>query len=102
MGGYNGKTLAQSVEAIEAARLEKTRGRMPKFDTERERDIWLASLPRGDRVICEVICTPNARGLAKGRKPYYAKRVVDRKIWAKLSPKERGQYIERVRAEVGA
>jgi hypothetical protein len=33
----------------------------------------LASLPRGDKVICNVICVPEPPGRkAKGRKPYHA------------------------------
>jgi hypothetical protein len=59
-------------------------------------------LNRGDKIICEVMCKPNARGLAKGRKPYRAFRVVDRRIWAKLDDRARGQWIDRIRAEVGA
>jgi hypothetical protein len=101
MGGSNYRA-PPSAEAVEAQRLERTRPRMPHFATEREREIWRASLPRGDRIICEVVCQPNAHGLAKGRKPYYAMRVVDRKIWAKLDNNQRGQWIERIRAEVGA
>lgn len=99
MGGM-GERRIPSAEAIEAQRLESTRPRMPHFPTEKERDIWLKSLPRGDRVICDVVCQPNAHGQRKGRRAYHAKRVVDRRIWAKLSDKQRGQWIERIRAEV--
>lgn len=100
MGGSN--YSPPSAEAIEAQRLERTRPRMPRFATEQERNIWLGGLPRGDRVICGVICVPNAHGRAKGRQSYHATRVVDRKIWAKLDNHQRGQWIERIRAELGA
>jgi hypothetical protein len=65
---------------------------------------WLrkAVEPAGDRLICNVRVWPRGKSKAKGRKPYTAHRVVDRKIWAKLDDAARGRFIERIRREVGA
>lgn len=96
--GYN------SAEAIEARRLESTRPRDPRkrFPATEEGqaayDKWVASLPRGDRIICNVIVVPDKR--KPHRRPYHAVRVVDRKIWAKLDGPARQRYIERIREEV--
>jgi polyphosphate kinase 2 (PPK2 family) len=46
---------------------------------------YLATLPRGDKIICR-----DYRG---------GNRVVDRRIWNKLTPAAQGQWIERIRAE---
>lgn len=104
--GINRKALAahDRAAATEARRLENTRPRDPRkrFPATEEGqaafDKWLASLPRGDRVICNVIVVPDKR--KPHRKPYHAVRVVDRKIWAKLDGPARQRYIERIREEV--
>lgn len=72
----------------------------PKETPEGRYGRYMASLPRGDKIICNVICVPTPRAKAKGRRPYHATRVVDRKIWAKLDNAARGRWIERIRAEV--
>jgi DNA-binding PadR family transcriptional regulator len=88
----------------EAQRLERTRPKDPRkrFAATEEGqeafDRWLAGLPRGDRVICNVIVVPDPK--KPHRKRYHATRVVDRKIWAKLDGPARGRYIERIRQEV--
>lgn len=118
---FNRDALAEHDRAseAEARRLERTRPKHPaeskrfkrwgrsnplneKETAEGHLDRYMASLSRGDRIICNVICAPKARAAAKGRKPYHATRVVDRRIWAKLDGPARTRYIEAVRAELGA
>lgn len=117
--GPGGSYAPPIAEALEAQRLERTRPK-PTMESKRfarwciENPLraketvdghfrrYMASLPYGDRVICNVVCVPTGPKAAKGRKPYHATRVVDRKIWAKLSAVERSRYIDRIRAEVGA
>jgi hypothetical protein len=63
----------------------------------------MASLPRGTgRVLCNIVCVPIGKKAAKGRKPYHATRVVDKRIWAKLDGPARGRYIDTIRREIGA
>lgn len=106
MGAENFNRPALSVhdaaKVAEARRLEATRPKDPRarFLTNEAYDQWVASLPRGDRVLCTVIVVPDPK--KPHRKRYHAMRVVDRKIWAKLDGPARGRYIECIRQEVGA
>lgn len=107
MGGFNNASPAEpTAKELEARRLERTRpkdarSRFPATDEGQEDyERWLATLPRGDRIMCNVICVPTGAKAAKGRKSYHAVRVVDRKIWAKLDGHARSRWIDRVRAEL--
>jgi hypothetical protein len=45
---------------------------------------------------------PIGKKAAKGRKPYHATRVVDKRIWAKLDDLRAAVTSTRIRREIGA
>jgi hypothetical protein len=118
--GDSPHVAAPTAEALEAQRLDRTRPkamheskryarwalsnpRRPKETDTGYIDRYMATLPRGTtRVVCNIVCVPTGRKAAKGRKPYHATRVVDRRVWAKLDDAARGRWIDTIRREIGA